>query len=175
MTQEQNAQESPQVSPEPAAAPAPAPVTLGQAPETQAPPRVAPPLPEGAKYIWGTGRRKKAIARVRLRPGSGVLTVNERPLDKFFTEEKDRRSVLSPLTTVNMVKSWDVFANVTGGGFAGQAGAVSLGIARALCKAMPDLLPAIRDQNLLTRDARMKERKKYGQKGARKRFQFSKR
>ena len=162
-------------------------ITLGQPPEApkpeapaaeapkEAPPRVAPPLPEGVKYVWGTGRRKKAIARVRIRPGTGVFTVNERPYEKFFTEDKDRRAILSPLTTVNMVKAWDIFANVNGGGFAGQAGALTLGLARALCKALPEIELALRDQGLMTRDARMKERKKYGQKGARKRFQFSKR
>ena len=153
-----------------------APLTLGT--ETTAPQaatRVAPPLPEGVKYIWGTGRRKKAIARVRVRPGTGTFQVNERDSADFFKHETDRRTILCPLTTVNMIKGWDVFAKVNGGGFVGQAGAVSLGLSRALVKAMPEIEAALRDQGLLTRDARMKERKKYGQKGARKRFQFSKR
>jgi len=137
--------------------------------------RVAPPLPDGKKYIWGTGRRKKSIARVRIRPGSGKIAVNERELTNFFPNENDRRSVLAPLTTISMIAGWDVFARVNGGGMTGQAGAISLGLARALCIAMPEIESALRGQGLLTRDARMKERKKYGQKGARKRFQFSKR
>ena len=176
-------QENAQAQPPQPAEPVPT-VTLGQdaaqtpaaePAKTEAPPRIAPPLPEGVKYVWGTGRRKKAIARVRIRPGTGLFTVNERLYENFFTEDKDRRAILSPLTTVNMVKAWDIFANVTGGGFAGQAGALTLGLARALSKAMPEIEQPLRDQGLMTRDARMKERKKYGQKGARKRFQFSKR
>jgi small subunit ribosomal protein S9 len=127
------------------------------------------------KYIWGLGRRKKAVARVRIRPGTGQILINTRKFDEYFTEDRDRNAVLSPLQTVHMVTSYDVWANVNGGGFAGQAGAVTLGIARALVKAAPDVEPALRDTTLLTRDSRMKERKKYGQKGARKRFQFSKR
>lgn len=152
-------------------------VTIGQPVEEKpkAQSRVAPPLPEGTKFVWGTGRRKKAIARVRIRPGTGVFTVNERPYEKFFNEEKDRQAVLMPLTTVSMMKAWDIFATVNGGGFAGQAGALTLGLARALARAMPEIEMPLRDQGLMTRDARMKERKKYGQKGARKRFQFSKR
>ena len=136
---------------------------------------LAPPLPEGTHYIWGTGRRKKAVARVRIRPGSGNILINKRPMEEFFVEEKDRQSVLAPLETAQMLSSWDIWANVKGGGFTGQAGAVMLGLARALAKAFPDTEPALRDKRLMTRDARMKERKKYGQKGARKRFQFSKR
>jgi len=135
----------------------------------------APPLPEGVHYVWGTGRRKKAIARVRIRPGRGQFLVNNRRIEEYFTEDKDRAAVLTPLKTVSMTRSWDVWANVDGGGFTGQAGAVVLGLARALAKAVPDSEPALRDRGQLTRDARMKERKKYGQKGARKRFQFSKR
>jgi small subunit ribosomal protein S9 len=160
---EENATSQPIEQPKPAAEPAPQ-VS-----------RTAPPLPEGQLFVWGTGRRKKAIARVRLRPGGGEFTVNKKPIEQFFTEDKDRNAVLSPLTTVQMVKAWDVFANVSGGGFTGQAGAIALGLSRALVKAMPEIEGQLRDQGLLTRDARMKERKKYGQKGARKRFQFSKR
>jgi small subunit ribosomal protein S9 len=156
-----------QVQPTPAPAPAPAPVEQIS--------RVAPPLPEGQLFIWGIGRRKKATARVRIRPGDGKFIVNDREVDKFFTEDKDRSVVISPLVTAQMVKSWDVACNVNGGGFTGQAGAIALGLARALSKAVPDVEVALRNQGLLTRDARMKERKKYGQKGARKRFQFSKR
>ena len=147
----------------------------GAAPAAKPAGPTAPPLPEGVKYIWGTGRRKKSVARVRIRPGSGKITINDREMTNFFTELKDRQSVTAPLTAVNMVGSWDVWAKVNGGGFTGQAGAVMLGIARALLKAMPEADGPLRDRGLLTRDARMKERKKYSQKGARKRFQFSKR
>lgn len=129
----------------------------------------------GAQYIWGTGRRKKAVARVRIRTGSGKFLVNRRELDEYFKSPRDRASARSPLETTKLVGGYDVFVNVTGGGMTGQADAVKLGLARALGKVMPDILPALREHRLLTRDARMKERKKYGQKGARKRFQFSKR
>ena len=137
--------------------------------------RPARPLPDGQHYVWGLGRRKKAVARVRIRPGLGKILVNKRDLEEYFVKAKDLRAVLAPLMTVRMRKSWDVWVNVGGGGYTGQAGAVMLGLARALSKAMPELESALRDQGLMTRDARMSERKKYGQKGARKRFQFSKR
>jgi small subunit ribosomal protein S9 len=148
-------------------------ITLGQEPVTIL--ESAPSLPEGAKYIWGLGRRKKATARVRIRPGTGKITINNREMDKYFLNERDQQNVLLPLNIANMVKAWDIWATVNGGGPTGQAGAVTLGIARALTKAVPDKELALRNQGLLTRDARMKERKKYGQKGARRRFQFSKR
>lgn len=148
-----------------------------QAERTETTPKAvtAPPLPEGQHYVWGTGRRKKAIARVRIRPGTGKFLVNKREIDAYFTESRDREAVVTPLTVVDMLKSWDVWANVKGGGYSGQAGAVTLGLARALSKAAPQTEAALREKNLMTRDARMKERKKFGQKGARKRFQFSKR
>ncbi|MDY7010788.1 MAG: 30S ribosomal protein S9 [Planctomycetota bacterium] len=126
-------------------------------------------------YIWGTGRRKKAIARVRIRSGSGKVLINKRPVDEYFKSDRDRRAAVSPLNTVQMTSSYDVWANVNGGGPTGQADAVMLGLARALTKAAPETTESLREKGLLTRDARMKERKKYGQKGARKRFQFSKR
>jgi len=135
----------------------------------------APPLPEGVHYIWGTGRRKKAVARVRIRPGTGKFLVNKREIDDYFREDRDRQTVVTPLVVANMTKAWDVWVNVGGGGFTGQAGAVTLGLARALVKAVPQRESKLREKGLLTRDARMSERKKYGQKGARKRFQFSKR
>ncbi|NLW87774.1 MAG: 30S ribosomal protein S9 [Planctomycetes bacterium] len=137
--------------------------------------RTAPPLPEGVHYMWGTGRRKKAIARVRIRPGTGNFLVNAVQMDKYFVTPRDRNSAGAALSVAHMVKSWDIWATVTGGGPTGQAGAVMLGLARALTKAMPELDADLKDKGLLTRDARMKERKKYGQKGARRRFQFSKR
>jgi len=135
----------------------------------------APQLEPGKQYIWGTGRRKTAIARVRIRPGTGKFMVNKLEANDYFKHERDRQVIVGPLEASRMVKSWDVFANVTGGGYAGQAGALVLGLARAICKAVPDVESALRDQGMLTRDARMKERKKYGQRGARRRFQFSKR
>ncbi len=141
----------------------------------EAPSRPAKAVPEGQHYFWGTGRRKQAVARVRIRPGTGNILINKREVDEYFTQDRDRNGVRLPLQTVNMVKSWDVWVNVGGGGYNGQAGAVTLGLARAIAKAMPELESMLRGHRLLTRDARMKERKKYGQKGARKRFQFSKR
>ena len=135
----------------------------------------APPLSEGVHYIWGTGRRKTAVARVRMRPGTGNVEINKRPLEKYFTEEKDRLSAVSPLEAARMLKSWDVWVNVRGGGFTGQAGAVKLGLARALVKVIPELHATLKDQGLMTRDSRVSERKKYGKKGARKSFQWTKR
>jgi len=164
--------EAPQAT-EQAAAEVEQPAIPEKAPE--APSRPAPQLPEGKDYIWGTGRRKTAVARVRIKPGSGKITVNKRDMEAYFKQEQDRQSILSPLRMANMAKSWDIWANVVGGGPTGQAGAVTLGLARAIAKAVPDLDAVLRDNGLLTRDARMTERKKYGQKGARKRFQFSKR
>jgi small subunit ribosomal protein S9 len=127
------------------------------------------------QYWWGTGRRKTSIARVRIRPGSGKILVNERNMDDFFTNPRDRDDVQAPLVTTDNVGRYDVFIKVEGGGMTGQAGAVLLGLSRALVIADPDSFPKLRDSGFLTRDSRMKERKKYGQKGARKRFQFSKR
>jgi small subunit ribosomal protein S9 len=131
--------------------------------------------PEGKRWWWGTGRRKKAIARVRIRPGDGKFIVNKKEIDAFFSEERDRNDIIAPLQAVDMVGSWDVYVNVKGGGFTGQAGAITLGLARAIADAVPDAESTLRHRGLLTRDARMKERKKPGQPGARKRFQFSKR
>ncbi len=112
---------------------------------------------------------------MRIRPGTGKVLINKKESDVYFVHERDREAIVSPLTVINMLKSWDVWVNVGGGGITGQAGAVTLGLARALIKAVPDQESILRDHNMLTRDARMKERKKYGQKGARKKFQFSKR
>ena len=134
-----------------------------------------PPLPDGTHYIWGTGRRKKAVARVRIRPGTGKFLINKRDADEYFKQQRDREAIRLPLSLVKMAGGWDIWVNVGGGGYTGQAGAVVMGLARALCKAAPDVESALRGQGLLTRDARMSERKKPGQPGARKRFQFSKR
>ncbi|HOB73722.1 MAG TPA: 30S ribosomal protein S9 [Phycisphaerae bacterium] len=134
------------------------------------------PEPDPTKrYFWGTGRRKTAIARVRIRPGDGKFEVNKRPLEKFFTEEKDRQDVVAPLKSTNTFGKVDVFVNVSGGGITGQAGAIVLGVARALKEANPQYDDVLRDGGFLTRDSRMKERKKYGRRGARRSFQFSKR
>jgi len=128
-----------------------------------------------ANPIWGVGRRKTAVARVRLLPGEGQLVINGRSVDEYFKEEKDRQSVLSPLVATKQTQGYDISVNVKGGGPTGQADAVKLGIARALRQADPSLEPILRAGQFLTRDPRMVERKKYGQSGARKRFQFSKR
>ena len=137
--------------------------------------RTAPALAEGEHYIWGTGRRKAAVARVRIRPGTGEFQINKRPSDEYFVQAKDRDTIIAPLQAGGVLKAYDVFVNVNGGGFTGQAGAVSLGLSRALARSLPDIEHDLRSKGLLTRDARAKERKKPGQPGARKRFQFSKR
>lgn len=126
-------------------------------------------------YIWGTGRRKTSVARVRIKPGEGKFQVNKREVDEFFCLDKHRAAVRKPLHVTEATKSYDVFVNVKGGGITGQAGAVVLGLARALIKANADYGAPLRGANLLTRDSREVERKKYGQRGARRRFQFSKR
>ena len=123
----------------------------------------------------GTGRRKRGIARVFLRPGSGKITVNGRELENYFPTEAGRVPVRQPLLTVEMTDRFDVMILANGGGVAGQAGAIKLGIARALVAFNAELRGALKKAGLLTRDPREHERKKYGQKGARKRFQFSKR
>jgi small subunit ribosomal protein S9 len=138
-------------------------------------------------YYLGTGRRKTSVARVRLCEGSGQLSINRRELHDYFTEEKDRSAVLAPLELTEMRNKLDVTVIVEGGGFTGQGGAICQGVARAL-KAMfglptdaseeetvNSMAKKLRDSGYLTRDGRMKERKKYGRKGARKSFQFSKR
>ena len=125
--------------------------------------------------VWATGRRKTSVARVRLIPGKGTIMVNNRELDKYFHSERDKGNVWSPLRLTKMTNKYDAFVTVTGGGQTGQAGAVMLGIARALMEAEPPLEQTLRDAQLLTRDSRMKERKKYGLRGARRGCQFSKR
>ena len=141
---------------------------------TEAAPLRAPAKPDKGGFIWGTGRRKTAIARVRIKPGSGKFLVNDKDLDVYFTEERDRAMARSPLAATK-TQNVDVMVTAHGGGFAGQAGAVLLGVARALKSYDPSLEPILRDNNFLTRDPREVERKKYGQAGARRRFQFSKR
>jgi len=123
----------------------------------------------------GTGRRKTSVARVRIASGTGKVTVNRRTFEDYFPLEQLRQLVIAPLLATSTSDKYDVRVNVVGGGPAGQAGACRHGIARALLQADPNFRGVLRAQGLLTRDPRMKERKKYGQPGARKRFQFSKR
>jgi len=129
----------------------------------------------GAKDSLGTGRRKTSVARVRIRPGDGKITINQRTMDDYFDNEKDRRNVLVALESASKTGAVDVIIQVHGGGISGQSGAIKLGIARALKIFDAECEPALRQSNLLTRDGRMKERKKYGLRGARKGTQFSKR
>jgi small subunit ribosomal protein S9 len=124
---------------------------------------------------YGTGRRKSAIARVFLRPGAGEWKVNGKAFDEYFVTEQQRASAKRTLVVADLASSFDVVVTVSSGGVASQADAVKMGVARALIQFNPELRKALKAEGLLTRDARVKERKKYGQKGARKRFQFSKR
>ena len=126
-------------------------------------------------YYWGTGRRKTAVASVRLREGTGAILVNRKDWKTFFCNDQDRNQVEAPLTATESAGKIDIFVNVKGGGPTGQAGAVKMGLARALLNYDPTMEPALRTSGLLTRDSRMKERKKPGQRGARRKFQFSKR
>jgi small subunit ribosomal protein S9 len=124
---------------------------------------------------YGTGRRKTSSARVFLRPGAGSITINYRTFEQFFPTEALRTTIKQPLLVTEMADKFDILATVNGGGVAGQAGAVRLGIARALVRYNVELRKRLKKDGLLTRDPRVKERKKYGLAGARKRFQFSKR
>ncbi|MDI3257765.1 MAG: 30S ribosomal protein S9 [Kyrpidia sp.] len=124
---------------------------------------------------WGTGRRKESVARVRLLPGDGQILVNQRPLDEYFGLETLKLIVKQPLILTDSLNRYDVRVNVKGGGISGQAGAIRHGIARALLRVDPDLRAPLKKAGLLTRDPRMKERKKYGLKKARRAPQFSKR
>lgn len=142
--------------------------------ETEEKPLAPQAAPSGG-FWWGTGRRKSAVARVRIRPGKGAFLVNGRKHDVFFTELRDQNDVLSPLKATKTEGSLDVYVKVSGGGYTGQAGAVKLGLSRALKGYDPALEATLRDEDMLTRDPRKVERKKPGQPGARKRFQFSKR
>ncbi len=124
---------------------------------------------------YGTGRRKTSTARVYLRPGSGAIKVNSRDFENYFPNEALRMIIRQPLTLTDTIGKFDILVNVDGGGQAGQAGAVRHGITRALMEFNADLRPSLKKAGLVSRDPRQKERKKYGQKGARARFQFSKR
>ena len=131
-------------------------------------------MAEKVQYI-ATGRRKNSIAHVRIMPGEGKVTVNARPFNAYFPREVNRLIIMQPLETAKMVATLDIFINVNGGGLSGQAGAVKQGIARALVKMDANLKADIKKAGFLTRDSRMRERKKYGRKRARRRFQFTKR
>ncbi len=124
---------------------------------------------------YGTGRRKSSVARVHLRPGDGQFTVNGRPFSEYFVTEAQRVEAKQPLVASETASTFNVVANVSGGGVNGQAGALKLGVARALLQFNAELRKKLKGEGFLSRDSRAKERKKYGQKGARKRFQFSKR
>ena len=126
-------------------------------------------------WTWGLGRRKSAIARVRIKPGTGGFVVNGKPMEEFFPVLQHQRSAKAPLGATESDGNWDVYCNVKGGGITGQAEAVRLGLARALKANNIALDPILREGGHLTRDSRMKERKKYGRRGARRGFQFSKR
>jgi small subunit ribosomal protein S9 len=129
----------------------------------------------GLVQYLGTGRRKKAVARVFLRSGKGTITVNGRPMSEYFTTESSRASVRQPLLATETAEKFDIVILTDGGGFSGQADAAKLGVARALVEFNAELRGRLKQLGFLTRDPRSHERKKYGQKGARKRFQFSKR
>jgi small subunit ribosomal protein S9 len=124
---------------------------------------------------YGTGRRKTSVARVYLRPGKGNIVVNRTPIEDYFNRDSVKQVLKQPLALTGSLEDFDILVNVQGGGKNGQAGAVRLGIARALCEANPENRAVLKSSGLLTRDARKVERKKYGQPGARKKFQFSKR
>ncbi len=145
---------------------------------------VAAPKPAGEElkagepkggFWWGIGRRKKSVARVRIKPGEGKLLINDREMKDYFKRVQEQMAVENILKALKIEKTFDIYANVEGGGTNGQSGAVVLGIARAMKLYDPNTLQTLRDGGFLTRDSRMKERKKYGQRGARRRFQFSKR
>ncbi len=131
-------------------------------------------MAKAARY-YGTGRRKKSIARVYLMPGTGKVTINKRDIDEYFGMETLKVIVRQPLTATETADKFDVLVNVRGGGTTGQAGAIRHGVARALCQADTDYRPVLKKEGFLTRDPRMKERKKYGLKAARRAPQFSKR
>lgn len=132
-------------------------------------------MSEATIQHYGTGRRKSSTARVYLRPGSGKITVNDRPFETYFYNDVLKMIIKQPLVLTETSEHFDIFVRVGGGGFTGQAGALRHGIARALVEYNPELRPRLKKAGFLTRDPRKVERKKYGQPGARKRFQFSKR
>jgi small subunit ribosomal protein S9 len=133
------------------------------------------PIEGKQSWFLGTGRRKESVARVFLRPGTGKFTVNGRQVAEYFPNHAWQHDATEPLKFTSLTEQVDVVVTANGGGVGGQAGAVRMGLSRAISRFNPELRPALRTNGFLTRDSRMKERKKYGQKGARKRFQFTKR
>ncbi len=131
--------------------------------------------PKDGHWWWGTGRRKAAVARVRIKPGNGTFDVNKKDLTEYFTELRDHKDIMKVLEKTGTKGSLDIYVNTNGGGYTGQAGAIILGLGRALAKFDPSLDGALRANGYLSRDPRRVERKKPGQPGARRRFQFSKR
>lgn len=166
-------------TPTPAPQPAPEASQPAAEPDAEAPQPASEPAPDAPKPAsgmhWGTGRRKSAVARVRILPGDGKVLINKREVPTFFTSLRDQLDAVAPLELTGVRRQWDVIVTVRGGGTTGQAGAVRLGLARALVKAYEQYEPKLRDAGYLTRDARRVERKKYGHRKARRRFQFSKR
>ena len=152
-------------------------ITLGEAPAETAEDTFVPREPAAPVHgwWWGTGRRKASVARVRVQPGSAGVLCNGKPLEEYFCTPRDRNSVMAVLEATNMLGQVSVKANLTGGGTTGQAGALVMGLARALLGYDPSVEAVLREHGFLSRDARRVERKKYGQRGARRRFQFSKR
>ena len=146
---------------------------------TEARPLRQPATPDAGGFVWGTGRRKSAIARVRIKPAAdksaAKFLINGKEVDDFFSEPQHRAACRKPLQATDTMGSLDIFVNATGGGITGQAEAILLGVARALMAYDPTLEAKLREEDFLTRDPREVERKKYGQRGARRRFQFSKR
>jgi small subunit ribosomal protein S9 len=134
-------------------------------------------MPAAGTQTWflGTGRRKESVARVFLRAGSGKITINGRTVEQYFPNHAWKHEAVEPLKFTSLTDQVDVVVTANGGGVGGQSGAVRMGLSRAISRFNPELRPALRTNGFLTRDSRMKERKKYGQKGARKRFQFTKR
>jgi small subunit ribosomal protein S9 len=132
-------------------------------------------MAKAVEQFWATGRRKCASAAVHIKAGKGTVSVNKRAFEDYFVDDAVRNYILQPLVITGTAESYDVAANIKGGGCIGQAGAMRHGIARALTEANPELRGVLQEGGMLTRDSRVKERKKYGQPGARKRFQFSKR
>ena len=160
---EQPAPEAPAAVAAPVSTPAPAPAPA------------EPQVKVKPSYVWGTGRRKTAVARVRIATGSGKIQINGRTLNDYFSGERDRKAIFGPLEVTNTGGKLDIWVETDGGGPTGQADAIIMGLGRALAKYDPTVEVNLRNAGYLTRDSRMKERKKYGQRGARRRFQFSKR
>ena len=152
-------------------------ITLGEAPAETAEDTFVPREPAAPVHgwWWGTGRRKASVARVRVQPGSAGVLCNGKPLEEFFCTPRDRNNVMAVLEATNMLGQVSVKSNLTGGGTTGQSGAMVMGLARALLGCDPSVEAVLREHGFLSRDARRVERKKYGQRGARRRFQFSKR